>query len=209
MMGMPPLWLMVATVIGGSTPAAGGANAINMYVDRDIDAYSGRCHDRDRTKGDGESPAGLTGNSCWSAPSAPIGPRPSSAARCSPTSHVSRTSLAAPRVVWLWCSPWSTSLVGGAAGRVRLPVLRLRLHALAQAHLQPNIVIGGAAGAAPVLIGWSAVTNSLSLGALITLFALMFFWTPPHFWALAIKYKDDYAARPTSRCCRRSPPTRR
>jgi protoheme IX farnesyltransferase len=54
-------------------------------------------------------------------------------------------------------------------------------------------VIGGAAGAVPVLIGWTAVTNSLSW-APVVLFGLMFFWTPPHFWALAIKYRDDYAA---------------
>ena len=56
-----------------------------------------------------------------------------------------------------------------------------------------NIVVGGAAGAAPVLIGWAAVTDSLSW-APIVLFAVIFFWTPPHFWALAIRYKDDYAA---------------
>ncbi|HEY4377634.1 MAG TPA: protoheme IX farnesyltransferase, partial [Acidimicrobiales bacterium] len=56
-----------------------------------------------------------------------------------------------------------------------------------------NIVIGGAAGAVPVLIGWSSVTNHLSW-APIVLFAVIFYWTPPHFWALAIKYKDDYAA---------------
>ena len=56
-----------------------------------------------------------------------------------------------------------------------------------------NIVIGGAAGAVPVLVGWSAVTNSLAW-APVVLFLVMFFWTPPHFWALAIKYRDDYAA---------------
>jgi protoheme IX farnesyltransferase len=56
-----------------------------------------------------------------------------------------------------------------------------------------NIVIGGAAGAAPVLIGWSAVTNSLDW-APVVLFAVIFYWTPPHFWALAIRYRDDYAA---------------
>ena len=55
-----------------------------------------------------------------------------------------------------------------------------------------NIVIGGAAGAVPVLIGWSSVTGTLSWSAVV-LFAVIFFWTPPHFWALAIKYKDDYA----------------
>ena len=56
-----------------------------------------------------------------------------------------------------------------------------------------NIVIGGAAGAAPVLVGWAAVTGSLSLAAWV-MFAIVFLWTPPHFWALAIRYKDDYAA---------------
>ena len=56
-----------------------------------------------------------------------------------------------------------------------------------------NIVIGGAAGAVPVLIGWSSVTGSLAW-APVVLFAMIFYWTPPHFWALAIKYRDDYAA---------------
>jgi len=56
-----------------------------------------------------------------------------------------------------------------------------------------NIVIGGAAGAVPVLVGWSAVTNSLAWSPVV-LFLLIFFWTPPHFWALAIKYRDDYEA---------------
>jgi len=56
-----------------------------------------------------------------------------------------------------------------------------------------NIVIGGAAGAVPVLVGWSAVTDSLGWAPLV-LFAVIFVWTPPHFWALAVKYKDDYAA---------------
>lgn len=56
-----------------------------------------------------------------------------------------------------------------------------------------NIVIGGAAGAAPVLVGWAAVRGTLDLAAWI-LFAIVFVWTPPHFWALALKYRDDYAA---------------
>ncbi len=56
-----------------------------------------------------------------------------------------------------------------------------------------NIVIGGAAGAAPVLVGWAAVTNTVDLSAWI-LFAIVFYWTPPHFWALALRYQDDYAA---------------
>lgn len=56
-----------------------------------------------------------------------------------------------------------------------------------------NIVIGGAAGAAPVLVGWAAVTNTVGLPAWV-LFLVVFYWTPPHFWALAIRYKDDYEA---------------
>ena len=56
-----------------------------------------------------------------------------------------------------------------------------------------NIVIGGAAGAVPVLVGWSAVTNELDWPPIV-LFAIIFYWTPPHFWALAIRYKDDYQA---------------
>jgi protoheme IX farnesyltransferase len=56
-----------------------------------------------------------------------------------------------------------------------------------------NIVIGGAAGAAPVLVGWAAVTGEVGLPALV-LFAIVFYWTPPHFWALALRYQDDYAA---------------
>jgi protoheme IX farnesyltransferase len=56
-----------------------------------------------------------------------------------------------------------------------------------------NIVIGGAAGAVPVLVGWAAVRNSLGLAPLV-LFAIIFYWTPPHFWALAIRYREDYAA---------------
>ena len=57
-----------------------------------------------------------------------------------------------------------------------------------------NIVIGGAAGAVPVLVGWAAVTGSLAAPAWV-LFAIVFFWTPPHFWALALRYRDDYAGR--------------
>jgi heme o synthase len=56
-----------------------------------------------------------------------------------------------------------------------------------------NIVIGGAAGAVPVLVGWAAVTGRIDLPALV-LFAIIFYWTPPHFWALSLRFKDDYAA---------------
>ena len=70
--------------------------------------------------------------------------------------------------------------------------LRLRLHALAEAPTPQNIVIGGAAGAVPPLVAWAAVTGGLS-GTAFFLFAIVFFWTPPHFWALSLLMKDEYA----------------
>ena len=73
-----------------------------------------------------------------------------------------------------------------------LPGLRLRLHDLAQAPTPQNIVIGGAAGAVPPLVGWAAATGTLS-GTALYLFAIVFFWTPPHFWALSLLMKDEYA----------------
>ena len=92
--------------------------------------------------------------------------------------------------MWLWY--WVnllTAALGVAACLFYVFVYTLWLKRTSKS----NIVIGGAAGAVPVLIGWTAVTDSLSW-APIVLFAVMFYWTPPHFWALAIKYKDDYAA---------------
>jgi protoheme IX farnesyltransferase len=96
--------------------------------------------------------------------------------------------------VWLWTivNPLS-ALLGLSACLFYVFVYTLWL----KRSSSQNIVIGGAAGAIPVLIGWSSVTDSVSAtfgAAPVLLFALMFFWTPPHFWALAIKYKDDYAA---------------
>jgi protoheme IX farnesyltransferase len=135
--GLPSLWLMAATVIGG-TFAAGGANAINMYVDRDIDRVMARTRNR-----------------------------PIAAGRIAPRSAVTFAVAACLFYVFvytLWLKRTSSR----------------------------NIVIGGAAGAVPVLIGWAAVTNSLSW-APVVLFAVIFYWTPPHFWALAIRYREDYA----------------
>ena len=162
--GMPPLWLMLATMIGGSL-AAGGANAINMYVDRDIDAVM------DRTK---ERPL-VTGL---------ITPR------AALTFAVGIEALA---FVWLWVivNPLS-AVLGLSACLFYVFVYTLWLKRTSA----QNIVIGGAAGCIPVLIGYAAVTDSISATfslAPLTLFALMFFWTPPHFWALAIKYREDYA----------------
>jgi heme o synthase len=159
--GIPRLWLIVATVVGG-TLSAGGANAVNMYVDRDIDAVMQRTKNRPLVTGVLEPSQAL----------------------------VFAIALEAVAFVWLW-------------GFVNLLSAVLALTAclfyvfvytlwLKRTSTQ-NIVIGGAAGAMPVLIGWTAVRNELELAPWV-LFAVMFFWTPPHFWALAIKYRDDYAA---------------
>ena len=75
----------------------------------------------------------------------------------------------------------------------RLPRLHARLHGLAQAPTPQNIVIGGAAGAIPPLVGWAAATGGLD-GTALYLFAIVFFWTPPHFWALSLLMKDEYAS---------------
>lgn len=158
--GVPPLWLMVATVIGGSL-AAGGANAINMYVDRDIDAVMDRTRNRPLVTGAVTPRAALT----------------------------FAVAIEVLAFVWLWSIVNLLSAVlAVAACLFYVFVYTLWLKRTSS----QNIVIGGAAGAVPVLIGWSSVTNTVSVAAVV-LFGVIFFWTPPHFWALAIKYKDDYA----------------
>jgi protoheme IX farnesyltransferase len=159
--GMPSGWLILNTVVGG-TLAAGGANAINMYVDRDIDRIM------ERTKG-----------------------RPLVAGVMTPRAALTfaiTIEVLAFLYLWYWVNLLS-AVLGVAACLFYVFVYTLWLKRTST----HNIVIGGAAGAAPVLIGWSSVTNSLGW-APVVLFAVMFYWTPPHFWALAIKYKDDYAS---------------
>lgn len=158
--GVPPLWLMVATVIGG-TLAAGGANAINMYVDRDIDALMERTQGRPLVTG-------------------VVTPR---------SALVFAVAIEVLAFVFLWqVVNLLSAVLAVSACLFYVFVYTLWL----KRSSSQNIVIGGAAGAVPVLVGWSAVTNSVTISALV-LFAVIFFWTPPHFWALAIKYKDDYA----------------
>jgi heme o synthase len=159
--GLPSLWLMVATVIGG-TLSAGGANAINMYVDRDIDRLMKRTQHRPLVVG-------------------VMSPR---------SALVFAIAIEAVAFVWLWgFVNLLSAALALAACLFYVCVYTLWLKRTSKS----NIVIGGAAGAAPVLIGWSAVTNGLTW-APIVLFGVIFLWTPPHFWALAIKYREDYAA---------------
>ncbi|MEM7094981.1 MAG: heme o synthase [Actinomycetota bacterium] len=159
--GLPSIWLMVATVIGGIL-AAGGANAINMYVDRDIDAIM------ERTKG---RPL-VTGV---------VRPR---------EALVFAIALEIAAFAWLW---YFVNLLSAVLACSAMLFYVFVYTLWLKRRSSSNIVIGGAAGAVPVLVGWTAVTNSLDWPPVI-LFAIIFYWTPPHFWALAIKYRDDYQA---------------
>jgi protoheme IX farnesyltransferase len=159
--GLPSIWLMVATVTGGAL-AAGGANAINMYVDRDIDRLMKRTSKRPLVTGQ-------------------IQPR-----------NALMFAIALEVVAFAFL--WSTVNLLSAVLAVSATLFYVFVYTLWLKRTSThNIVIGGAAGAVPVLVGWTAVTNRLAW-APIVLFAVIFYWTPPHFWALAIKYRDDYAA---------------
>ena len=159
--GWPSTWLVLITLLGGAL-AAGGANAINMYVDRDIDRLMERTRNRPLVTG-------------------AIKPR---------NALVFAVVLEVLAFAVLWAGANLLSAVLALSATVfYVGVYTLWLKRTSR----QNIVIGGAAGAVPVLVGWAAVTNSLDW-APIVLFGAMFFWTPPHFWALAIKYADDYRA---------------
>jgi protoheme IX farnesyltransferase len=159
--GWPSITLVLWTLLGG-TLAAGGANAINMVYDRDIDRLM------ERTK-----------------------QRPLVVGAMSPTAAlVFALVIEALAFVQLWLTVNLLSAVLAVAATafyVFIYTMWLKRRS------KQNIVIGGAAGAVPVLVGWAAVTNSLSW-APILMFVVIFIWTPPHFWALAVRYRDDYAA---------------
>ncbi len=159
--GWPATSLVLVTLLGG-TLAAGSANAVNMYVDRDIDAVMERTQNRPLVTG-------------------MVAPR-----------HALIFALAllalAFVVLWVGANLLAASLaIGAAAFYVGVYTLWLKRTS------RQNIVIGGAAGAMPVLVGWAAVENSLGWPPVL-LFVAMFLWTPPHFWALAVKYAEDYRA---------------
>jgi protoheme IX farnesyltransferase len=159
--GWPSLWLIVITLVGGSL-AAGGANAINMYIDRDIDALMERTKNRPLVTG-------------------LIAPR---------NALVFAISLEVVAFAILWAGAnFLAACLALSATLFYVFVYSLWL----KRNSTQNIVIGGAAGAVPVLVGWAAVTNSLSWTPWL-LFLLIFLWTPPHFWALAIRHRDDYSA---------------
>ena len=159
--GVPSLTLMLATLVGG-TLAAGGANATNMVIDRDIDKVMQRTRRRPLVTGDLTPRAALT--------------------------------FAIVLEVIAFVQLWMTVNLLSACLAVSATAFYVFVYTLwLKRNYSSNIVIGGAAGAVPVLVGWAAVTDSLSW-APVVLFAIIFVWTPPHFWALAIKYRDDYEA---------------
>ncbi len=159
--GIPSLWLIAATLIGG-TIAAGSANSINMYLDRDIDQVMRRTRER---------------------------PLPA---------HQVSPEHALTFGFWLGAGSFLflTMTVNVLAAALSLSAIAFYVFVytmwLKRSTVQ-NIVIGGAAGAVPALVGWAAVTGSVGLPAWI-LFAIVFVWTPPHFWALSMRFSGDYAA---------------
>jgi protoheme IX farnesyltransferase len=158
---LPSVSLMAITLLGGSL-AAGGANAINMYIDRDIDALMVRTQGRPLVTGD-------------------VSPR-------NALIFAVLLEIAAFAVLWSGANLLSAVLALSAT-MFYVCIYSLWLKRTSK----QNIVIGGAAGAVPVLVGWAAVQNSLGWAPVI-LFLVIFFWTPPHFWALAIRHSEDYRA---------------
>jgi heme o synthase len=159
--GWPGAGVLLLTLVGGSL-AAGSANTLNCYLDRDIDVLMRRTERR------------------------PIGRaviRPGEALVSGVLLGVGATLLLGFAVNWL--------TAGLAVGAIAFYVFGYTLGL--KRRTPQNIVWGGAAGCMPVVIGWAAVTGRVSWAPLV-LFAVIFFWTPPHFWALAMRFRDDYAA---------------
>ncbi|HEX2049817.1 MAG TPA: heme o synthase [Actinomycetota bacterium] len=159
--GLPPLDLVLTTLLGGAL-SAGGANAINCYVDRDIDEIMARTRKRPLPRHVVEPR-----NALWFG-----------------------VALGAVAFALLWAA---VNLLSAVLTTCALLFYVLVYTLLLKRTTPQNIVIGGAAGAVPVLVGWSAVTGTVELPAL-ALFAIVFYWTPPHFWALSMRYEREYRA---------------
>jgi protoheme IX farnesyltransferase len=159
--GLPSPWLILATLVGGAL-AAGSANAINMYLDRDIDAIMRRTRQRPL-------------------PSHTIAP-----------DHALRFGFVLGAIAFYFLAMTVNVLAAVLALSAIAFYVFVYTMWLKRTTAQ-NIVIGGAAGAVPALVGWAAVTGTLAWPAVI-LFGIVFVWTPPHFWALAMRFAGDYAA---------------
>jgi protoheme IX farnesyltransferase len=159
--GLPPVWLIVTTLVGGALAAA-SAHALNCVVDADIDAVMKRTARRPLAKGQ-------------------VPPR---------NALVFGLVLGALAALLLgFTTNWLAA--GMAVAAIAFYVLVYTL--VLKRRTSQNIVWGGAAGCMPVVIGWAAVTGTVEWPAMV-MFAVIFFWTPPHFWALAMRYREDYAA---------------
>lgn len=159
--GMPAIELVAWTLLGGAL-SAGGANAINCYIDRDIDRVMPRTKRRPLPQDEVAPGRALAFG---------IG-----------------LGAGAFGLLWATVNLPSALIATGAL------LFYVFVYTVAMKRSTPqNIVIGGAAGAAPVLVGWSAVTGTVELPALM-MFGIIFYWTPPHFWALAMRYEKEYAA---------------
>jgi len=161
--GLPSPRLVLVTLVGG-TLAAGSANTINCYLDRDIDAVMKRTARRPLVNKEGAV-------------------KPAEALIWGIALGAAATALLGLMANWL-----AASLADAAI------LFYVFVYTLLLKRRSPsNIVIGGAAGCFPVLVGWAAVTGTVAVPAIV-LFAVIFLWTPPHFWALAMKFRKDYAA---------------
>lgn len=157
--GWPGTWLVLATLIGGTLSAA-GANVINCWYDRDIDAIMKRTRSRPTVTG------------------------------AIPPGHALAFGIGLGTFAFLFL--WATATFAAACLALAALLFYVFVYTVWLKRRTPqNIVIGGAAGSFPPMVGWAAVTGDVSLAPLV-MFAIVFFWTPPHFWALSLKLKGDY-----------------
>ncbi|MEO9255770.1 MAG: heme o synthase [Tepidiformaceae bacterium] len=157
--GWPSTWLVLATLIGGTLSAA-GADTINCWYDRDIDAVMKRTRNRPLVTGI-------------------IQP-----------SHALVFGIALGAIAFVFL--WATTTLAAALLSLSALLFYVFIYTMWLKRRTPqNIVIGGAAGAFPPMVGWAAVTGDVSVAAFV-MFAIIFFWTPPHFWALALRVRGDY-----------------
>ncbi len=159
--GWPSTWLVIATLIGGML-AAGGAGAVNMYIDRDIDAIMRRTRNRPIPRG------------------------------AIPARHALIFGIAQGVASGIWLA-LTVNLLSAALAVAAFLFYTVVYTLYLKRTTVHNTVLGGAAGAAPPLIGWTAVTGHIGLQGVL-LFLLVFYWQPPHFWALALGLADDYRA---------------
>jgi len=159
--GLPDLWLVLTTLIGGAL-SAGSANAFNCYIDADIDKIMGRTKNRPLVTGELSKREAL----------------------------IFAFVVGTLSVAWLWAT---TNFLAAMLSLSAILFYVLVYTLLLKRRTPQNIVWGGAAGAMPALIGWAAATDELSVSAWL-LFLIIFLWTPPHYWPLSMRYKDDYAA---------------